>query len=275
MSQILFPIGRLIGGSVHKLNPRTEQDGKTPKKDVSGNTLMVINFGVAIPKAGETHWSQTAWGNQIFQIGKAAFPAMHVAPSFAWKIVDGDSTIPNKNGKLPVNQTGYKGNWVIWFSQGWAPKLVNSDGTVELPGDQFVPGYYVQVLGEVTGNGATPTNTAGVYINPVAVALAGQGEKIVVDVDTTTVGFGGALPAGASPVQPVVAGFPAPASHAAPAPITPNAAFMAPPGAPSTPSPPAAPAKPQMTAKANGATYEQFVGNGWTDQMMREQGYIV
>jgi hypothetical protein len=30
-----------------------------------------------------------------------------------------------------------------------------------------------------------------------------------------------------------------------------------------------------MTPKAGGATFEQFAANGWTEQAMREAGYLV
>lgn len=45
------------------------------------------------------------------------------------------------------------------------------------------------------------------------------------------------------------------------------------PQAPTPPAPPSAPAY-TMTAKAAGATYEQFKANGWTDAMLVEQGYM-
>ena len=41
------------------------------------------------------------------------------------------------------------------------------------------------------------------------------------------------------------------------------------------PAAPAAPAAPVMTPKAAGATYESFIVAGWTDEMMRQQGYLV
>ena len=44
MTQILLPIGRMIGGSVDKLHPRVEKDGKTPKLDRDGKPMMQINF---------------------------------------------------------------------------------------------------------------------------------------------------------------------------------------------------------------------------------------
>lgn len=96
-----------------------------------------------------------------------------------------------------------------------------------------------------------------------------------------------------------------PTSPAAPVAVPPNPAFLAGPGGvpgavapavgmpapamapgvgapsayPSNPAPvapaPVAPAVPQMTAAAGGATYEQFRAQGWSDEQMRAQGYLV
>jgi hypothetical protein len=252
---ILFPIGRLVGGSVSKLKQRTEQDGKMLKFNRDGTPAMQLSFGVAIPKT-QARWQDEVWGATVFGIGKAAFPQMHVSPAFAWKVIDGDSMIPNKNGKVPSTLAGHAGHWVIWFSQGWAPKLVTADGATELPAEKFVGGYYVQVYADVSGNGAVAPNTPGVYMNPVAVALAGEGEVIATEVDTTSLGFGGALPAGAKPVTAAAPAFAAP--------ITPNASFMTPPPPPR-----------QMTALAGGATFEQFIAQGWDEAAMRAAGYLV
>jgi len=288
MAQILFPVGRLVGGSVSKLHDRYEPDGKTKKLDKDGNPSKTINFGVAIPKITPT-WQQTEWGKVIHDTAKAAYPVLHQSPAFAWKVIDGDSPLPNKNGKAPKDQEGYAGHWVIWFRQGWAPKLVNSNGQHELPAEQFAAGYYVQVLADVDPNGAQPPNTPGMYMSPRAVALSGEGDVINLasDVDTTSVGFGASpLPAGARPVQPAVAEFQsaplAPAGVvAAPATIattaspsntmvTPSTAFMQPPAVPVVPV-----AQHVMTPKANGATYEQMVGMGWTDELLRQHGMML
>lgn len=289
-TRIMFPVGRLVGGSVEKMHPRTEADGKTPKLGTDGKPLMSINFGVAIPKT-QADWRNESyvhptmgrieWGRQIFELAKAAYPTLHLTPTFAYKIIDGDSAIPNKNGKIPRDQTGYAGHWVIWFSQGWMPKLVNADGTCELAEGSILPGYYVQVCGDVASNGAQPPNTPGLYMNPVAVALVGIGERIETSVDTKTLGFGGAaLPPGAQPVPNVVEGasFGAPAAPTppaaapAPTPVQPNAAFMTP---PPPAAPPVAPAGPVMTPKAGGASYEAFRAQGWNDEQLRANGYML
>jgi len=274
--RITFPISRLIGGSVSKLTPRTEADGKTIRLNKDGTAMEQINFGIAIPKGGETHWSQTPWGKPIHDLAVAAYPVLHKTHSFAWKITDGDSDAPNKNGKAPRAQDGYPGNWIIWFSQGWAPKLVNADGSVIIAAEAFKAGYYVQVLGDVASNGAQPPNTPGVYMNPVAVALSGEGEIIATEVDTSTVGFGGALPAGATPVKMAVEGFSSPATNVQTAavvppvvpviPVVPNTAFMRVP-----PPPPAH----VMLAAAQGSSYEQMVQNGWTDALLVQHGMML
>jgi hypothetical protein len=265
---ILFPAGRMIGGNIDKLMPRTESNGTPKLSKIDGKPEMQCSIGIAIPKAGEQHWSQTAWGGLIYQTGAAAHPSLVQSPAFSWKITDGDSNLPNKKGKKPCDQTGYAGNWILWLSQGWLPKRVNADGTVELPEGAIKPGYYVQVFGSVAGNKLVPNGTPGVYLNPVAVALVGEGDPIASDVDTTNVGFGAApMPVGARPVAAVAPQFaPAPA---APVVVVPSPAFLQP--AP----PPAPPAGPVMTAKAGGATYAQMIAANWTDALLREHGMML
>lgn len=264
MPDILFPAGRMVGGNLDKLFQRTETNG-TPKIGKDGQPEMQCSFGFAIPKThAAERWQDTPWGKTIYDTGAAAHPNLVQSPAFSWKVIDGDSQLPNKKGKRPCDQTGYAGHWVLWFSQGWLPKRVNADGTVELPDGAIQPGYYIQVFGSVAGNKLVPNGTPGVYLNPIAVALVGEGERIATDVDTTKVGFGGApLPAGAKPVTPAAPQFAAPAPTPAAPPPAPNPAILN------------VPAPKQMTAKAGGVPYEAFIAQGWTDDMLRSQGYMV
>ena len=103
---ILFPVGRMIGGSLYVPQKKTDQSGK-PKLDATGQQMTAYNFGVAIPKGVEQHWAQTEWGAQIWAVGNAAYPGIAQNPSFAWKIIDGDSQIPNKRNNRPCDQEGY------------------------------------------------------------------------------------------------------------------------------------------------------------------------
>lgn len=242
---ILFPIGRLIGGSVTKGDstdskgqPRVVKTGAN-----AGQPLTVYSFGVAFPKNGTTAWTQTQWGAAIYQAGVEGYPNGETnRPDFSWKVIDGDSQIPNKRGKKPCDQNGYPGNWIVWFASAAAPKLYdiigNKVGDAPRPllaPMEIVPGYYVQVFGSAKDN--KPSETPGVYINHSMVALAGYGEVISYGPDVNEVGFGGAaLPAGASMI-PVAGMAPTtPAAMVAPAAlpgaiVPPPAGVVAPPPA--------------------------------------------
>ena len=97
---------------------------------------------------------------------------------------------------------------------------------------------------------------------------------------TMNAGMPSAGPAMMSPSSPPLAVAPNPAFLAgpvgAPGVAAPAVGMPSPPLAPAVGAPPAPPSNvPQMTAAAGGATYEQFRGQGWTDEQMRAQGYLV
>ena len=276
--EILFPVGRMIGGSLYTPQAKTDNFGK-PKLDAQGKQMTGFNFGVAIAKtAGQTHWSQADWGSKIRGIGVAAYQAMADNPSFAWKIIDGDSQVPNKKGRKPADQEGYPGHWVLWFSQSWAPKLCTADGSSELTQPEAVmPGDWIQVYGSVKSNAPSPT--PGVYLNPLAVALVGyhqQGRIVVSTVNTSAVGFGGAAPGVvlAAPVGAMATPTPTPmAPPPAPVALTPNTAFLA--GPPPVPvAPPPVPLH-RMTPAAGATPYEAYIASGWTDALLIQHGMML
>ena len=288
------PVGRLVMGSLYKPQT-TDAEGKplTVKSGPNaGQAKVSYFFAVAIPKnPGEQHFSHTPWGQTIWRVGHTAFPQAAQSPSFAWKVVDGDSAVKNTKGIAPNTREGYPGNWVISFSSGFAPKIYNKDGTQAIVEPDAVKlGYFVQVNADVDGNGSQ--QKPGVYINHSMVALSAYGPEIQVGRDPSEAGFGAApLPAGAmaappaafSPAPPPAqAGFPAPGaapSFSAPANTgltaipnfpPPNPAFLA---IPPVPAAPVAQAGPRMTPKAGGATYEQMIAAGWTDALLIQHGH--
>ena len=123
---VLFPPGRLVWGSVY--NPR-EKDAEGKPQLIktgpnAGQPTKRWSFGVAIAKGSETHWNQTKWGSDIYNTAARAWPnGQFQAPSFAWKVTDGDSTVPNKAGKKPCDREGYRGCWVLAFDSSYAPQL--------------------------------------------------------------------------------------------------------------------------------------------------------
>lgn len=294
---ILFPTGRLVGGSLYR-GKTTDADGKplvTKQGPNAGQPRTEFSFALAISKGGEQSWAQTAWGQIVYAAGQEGYPQACAAPTFAWKIVDGDSPLPNRRGKAPNSREGYPGHWVVWFSSGTAPKVFNRDGTQAIvEPDAIKPGYFIQVYGNVNNNAPSPT--PGVYMNHRMVSLQAYGPEIIIGPDADAVGFGGgALPAGATaaPVggaftpPAVMPGMPgaAPGAVALPgmpavvAPVTvapvvvaPNPGFLMPPATAAVVAPPRAR---QMTAAAQGMTYETAIANGWTDQTLVQHGLML
>jgi hypothetical protein len=313
-TNITSPVGRFVMGSLYDPST-TDAEGKPlviKTGPNAGQPRVNYFFALAIPKnPGETHWAQTSWGQQIWAVGNQAHPNVAQSPAFAWKIEDGDSQIPNKKGRKPCENEGWRGHWILKFSGGFAPKVYQQEGAgyVQVMQKDFCkPGYFVEVAFTVEGNGST--SQPGVYLNHSMVCFRAYGQEIQFGPDVASAGFGqSALPAGASMTPPAGA-IPLPAASAAmtgvtgvpsipsvpiqppampPAiPVTPNPAFLQvppPAGAPMVPpiaaampsAPPAAPVAPmrQMTALANGASYEAFIQNGWTDAQLIQQGMMV
>jgi hypothetical protein len=285
MSQLAInltsPVGRVVMGNLYKANDK-DADGKplvVKSGPNAGQPRIQYFFALAIPKnPGETHWSQTAWGKQIFAVGTQAFPNAAQSPAFAWKIEDGDSSIPNKKGRKPCDTEGCRGNWILKFSSSFAPKIFRQEGAGYVPEvtvDYVKPGYFVEVNFTVDGNGSQ--QQPGVYVNPNIVMFRAYGPEIISGPDVSACGFGQSpLPVGASTVPlaataplPVDNGFSAPTPTI---PVIPNVAFagiVTPP-----PPPPAAPVR-QLTALAQGATYEQLIAGGWTDALLVSQGLML
>lgn len=234
MKEILFPVGRFVGGSLYRGETKNE---KGPLTFADGSPRTAYSFAVAFPKGAETHWNQTEWGRILWSEGAEAAPNLHQAPTFAWKVKDGDSQLPNRRGNKPCDQEGWPGHWVLWFSGSYAPKIFNKDGTQPITEENAVkPGYFIQVFGSVAFNKSN--ESPGVYINYNLVAFSAYGAEIELSStpDASAVGFGqGALPPGATaaPTGGMSApptSTPAQAAPPAPgAPPAPHTGYMAPP----------------------------------------------
>lgn len=258
-------VGRIVMGDLYKGNT-TDAEGKplTIKTGPNaGQSRVNFFFALAIPKGTEQHWAHTTWGAIIWRKGHEAFPQAAQSPAFAWKIEDGDSTVPNKKGKKPCDNEGWAGHWVVKFSGGYSPKVYRQDGAgfVQVTDEGYIkPGYYVEVSGNVDGNGSQ--SQPGVYLNHSMVCFRAFGPEINFGPNVNDAGFGqSALPAGASLTPPpsafpmpaapqtapsVPAAVPAPTASVSPnpallqgasaVPVTPNPAFLQVPPNPS-PSP--------------------------------------
>lgn len=298
---VTFPPGRLVQGSLYNLNDKDWQ-GKplTIKTGPNAGQPTKRSFiAVAIPKTpGAAHWANEPWGAPIWALGHAAFPKGEAqAPSFAWKIEDGDSVVPNKKGRKNADSEGFPGHWVVNISSSFLPKVVTAAGDPFETPDAVKLGYWVRALVRIAGNGQAGGN-AGLYINPTAVVYVGVDKEIQTgpNVRAMLAQAGGyalpahvqAAPTGGAPAAYVAGGAPPPPgappaptpapTPAAPppaVPVQPSPGFTAPPAPPAAaPAPPAA-AAPQMTARAGAYSYAQMIAAGWSDATLRAQGYMV
>lgn len=286
-------IGRFVYGSLYK--PYTKDTLGNPLTfKADGSPRSEYRIGLAIRKGQEQHWNQTSWGQLIFNFAQQAFPGGQTqSPYFSWKIIDGDSTIPNRNNKKPCDKEGYPGHWVISWSNNIPPVICDTQGQKILEIDRVNKGDYIQVHGNVAANKSV--ETPGLYFNSVFVAFAGIGERISDGPDLASVQWGGQLPPEAKPIgsMPSTMPFgtpsgmppvqqapmqqymppaqPAPMPHVQPYPNILNTQ-------PAIPMPTPAPAHVPtriMTPKAAGFTYEQFLSIGHTDESLVREGYMV
>lgn len=283
---ILTPVGRMIGGHPLEAFPVMDDTTKLQKIDKAGQPRTSSSVGIAIAKGPETDWKQTEWGQQIYQVAAAAWPAGEFnAPAFAWKVIDGDSAIPNKRGSIPNQREGYAGHWVIRASTELPIKCYNA-GHYELHEviqrkEAIKRGDYIRLLLSIKGN--NPSQSPGVYINPSLFELVRAGIEIVTasgpSASDAFAGVAAQLPAGAQ-VDPNVSAIPAgmPQASGAIPPAQPHPGFVenAAAGTASTPPlPPAQPAAHIMTASAGGATYEELIAAGWTDDTLIQHGHML
>lgn len=299
--EILLPIMRLVQGSLSKPQDK-DGDGK-PLVIKSGPnmgkpTIKFFIAGAIEKKPGETHWGQTEWGAKLWALGHSTWPnGQAQAPTFAWKVEDGDNAIPNKKGKKNVDRVGFAGHWIVNLSTQFAPKTFNTDNS-DMPAEMIKLGYFVQTY--ITADSNRSDMNPGLFLNPSMVKFQGFGPEIHTGPDPSTVAWGGAAPAGmaASPVgggampsqvpgvpnagapavpgaAPALPGVPAAGAPAAPAgvpqvPVTAQPAMIAPPAVPAAPVAPTGP-----VVKLPGVTWAQLLAANWTEATARAAGHIV
>jgi hypothetical protein len=284
------PAGRMVMGDLYK--PQTkDMDGKplvVKQGPNAGQSTQKFFFAHAIAKGQEAHWSQTGWGAIIWKAGHDLFGGVADTPGFAWKVVDGDSQIPNKKGAKPCDREGYPGHWILSFTSQYAPKIYiqTTPGNWESYDIEGAVknGYYLQVNANISSNGSQ-TNP-GIFLYHAMVAYIGKGPEIFSGPDVSEAGFGqGPMPAGMIPIDnEASAAFAlgaSPGNNAlSPQAFVGNSSYgvsnmpQAPPPNPAILMPPPTPVH-VMTPLAKGFTYEQMKASGWTDAMLIQHGMMV
>lgn len=276
-SNFTSPVGRMVQGDIFK--PRTTDQQGNPLTIKSGPNAGQPRsdyfVAVAVPK-DSPDWP--AFKAIIDAEAKAAWPqGQFNSPKFSNKIIDGDGV--DDNGKPNSDKPGFAGCWVVRFSSGFAPTLwarskvlpehmrsPDPEAFVQVTDPSVLKrGYFIRVAGNVAGN--NNQQSPGLYMNYNMVELVGYGDEIV-SGPTASQAFG--APAAAPTVAAPAASAPAPAPTASPTEAPAPEPYT---GYAEAPAP--APSGPQMTAKANGVTYEAFIAKGWTDETLRANGYLV
>lgn len=283
--EILTPVARLVEGDAFTPNT-TDAEGnplKVKSGPNAGQDRVDYYMGVAVPK---TDPAAQELINKIYAAARAGFPNLFdtagncIKPGFAFKIIDGDSQIPNSRGTRPCDKEGFAGHWIFKFNSGFAPKVYTTGGaSVIVNPEELKRGYYVRIYGSVVSNGST--QQPGVHLNLSMVERIAFGEVISSGPDGAAV-FGGApaptnLPAGATMTPPAPsatiaqpAAAPAPSAPAPAAPVAPAPVAGVQP-APDFLNPPAAAPAPvveQFSYQNAVYTRDQLAGWGWTAEQI-------
>ena len=291
--EFLTPVGRLVQGDAFTASQKKDDNGKPVFKEDGVTPVMQYYVAIAIAK-NSPEWP--AFYAQLVNEARTGYP-QYFDPAtgqcrvatFAFKVTDGDGV--DKYGRPNSQKEGFAGHWIVKFTTQIAPRVMHK-GQYLTDTNAIKRGYYVRVYGSAKAN--IGAKSPGLYMNHQGVELIGYGPEIVggADVAEKFAAPVGVLPAGMSavplaptaPTAPAGAGFPVagalPTPPGAPAlPTPPGAAPQLPstPGALPTP-PGAGPTPPApvftMTALANGATREQLLQGGWTDEMLIQQGLM-
>lgn len=283
--EVLTPVGRVVGGHPMESRPVTDEVTRQPKLDSTSQPMIDHYLALAIPKQGEQNWTQTEWGAKIYQAAVAGWPAgEYNAPTFAWKIVDGDSQTPNKAGKIPCQREGWAGHWVLHLSTGLPIRCYHVgkyEPHLQIQNkDEIKPGDYGRVC--ISARANAPSKSPGVYLNPQMFELSRAGQRIILESgpDAGAV-FGAAAPQvptnaqvdtavqapGTTTPPPVQAPVSPPATQSAgavPPPAQPHENFLNPQGA--TPPPP--PTERRFNVGGTVYTEAQLVTAGWSSEQI-------
>lgn len=178
----LFIDGRFVQGSLYEMQDKDWQGKPLTYKtgEKAGQPFKKCHIAIAIKKTpGVTHWAYEPWGKDIWAFGHAQFPKGEAqARTFAWKIEDGDSTEPKKNGAKNSDNPNIAGCWVVHAGQPERlPKVVSAHGDpLEQPG-LVKCGYWGRLAVRIAGNEQFGAN-AGIYINPQFFVYMGIDKEI-------------------------------------------------------------------------------------------------
>ena len=298
----ITPVGRIVQGNP-LIGNQVKDDHGALVFNQDGTPKLSYYMGLAISKQDPAAQQLIA---KINAEAQAAWPNLFDPATgecrdkkFSIKYFDGDGF--DHNGKAFAEREGMAGHWIIRLSSSFPLRSYDGmAGNVEITDpERIYRGCYAVAAIEVKTNGATGTNTRGLYINSQGVQMVGHGERILggANPDELFGAAGAAIPQGAyvpagmstTPVAP-----PTPAAMQAPVSTPPAAPHMVattppvqvPATALPTPPPPAQShptfvqqaVAPQFVltpaGQAQGFTIEQWYAAGYTEAQLLESGTI-
>lgn len=173
-----IPGGRLVMGSL------TEKDEKDYDSKVIPEDKRRYFFGVAVPKDNpevgpliNEIWQMAATDYASAPLVMAQINQGLAAKDFAWKIDDGDAqTFDRKTGKPRDIPDYLKGCFIFKFSTQFEFDACDENG-IQLNRKDIKRGDYVDVMFNSSVNGQMD-DTAGIYLNPLAIRRLGFGDAI-------------------------------------------------------------------------------------------------
>ena len=197
---LFTPGGRLVMGSL------TEKDDKDYDGKAIPDEKQRYFFGVAVPKdaPGVMELINSIWVMAATDYASVPLVMNQInqglaAKDFAWKIDDGDTpTYDQKTGQLKTTPDYILGCYIFKFSTQFEFDACDANGVQIARGD-IKNGDYVDVMFNSSVNGKMD-DTAGIYLNPLAIRRLGFGKAIVSGVSASQAFAGRAAvaPAGAT-----------------------------------------------------------------------------
>lgn len=275
----------------------TDYNGK-PLENKDGTPAVNYYVVLAVPKLSP-EWP--AFRDMVLQTAREAFPRLQFSvaangalqcnlPTFAFKITDGDSTVPDMKGKAPCAKEGHPGNWIVKLNTRMAPKVVDYNmetrvTTILENYTQAKRGWWYRMSGNIRGN--REEGKQGLFLNMGIVQRMSFDTEISGGISAEEAFASAPLVQYGTQIQTYSTNSVAPGmAYVAPAtpatttttttttpPVTPPpvASFLAGAAAPLPPPPPAG----KATVPGCAYTYQQLVDAGYSDEQMKQSGFLV
>jgi hypothetical protein len=217
LDNLQTPGGRLVMGSLNTKSAKDHEGKAIAPED------QRYFFGLAVPKSTpglmeliNSIWKMAATDYANVPLVMGQINQGLAARDFSWKIQDGDVvTYDKKTGQPRPIPEYFKGCYIIKFSTNFEVSCCDFNGN-DINRADIKTGDYADVIFNAVINGKMD-DTAGIYLNPVAVRRLGFGEAITTGVSASQAFAGRAatMPVGASQM-PTAAGATPPAGMGMP-----------------------------------------------------------